>query len=78
MDDMDVDQIGEYIEPYAKEMFDAYLLVGFRANDHKIAMIGDLGHPKTLPELNRKLRPIYKECRKLVRDEEDKKGMDLL
>lgn len=75
---MTVDEISEYIEPYAKEVFDAYLVIGFQANDHKVAMVGDLGHPLTHPELNRKLRPIYRECRKLIRNEEDKEGLDLL
>ncbi len=74
---MTLDEITEFIEPYAKEVFDGYLLIGFKADDHKVAMIGALGHPVRLPEINRKLRPVYKAAKKVLDNEENKEGLDL-
>ena len=70
MDEMSEEQMVDYIDPRCKEMFDAYLLVGYKADDHKIALIGDLGHPKVYPELNKKLRPLYMEAKKLESQED--------
>ena len=70
MDGMSEDQVADYIDPRCKEIFDAYLLVGYKADDHKVALIGDLGHPKVYPELHKKLRPIYKEAKKLLREKD--------
>ena len=85
MSSMDSSQIAEYLEPSCKEMFDAYLLVGYTAGDHKLTFVGDLGHPLKIPELNRNLRPLYRQAQKMMKDEyekgetdgqeEDKKGL---
>ena len=64
-------------------MFDAYLLVGYTAGDHKLTFVGDLGHPLKIPELNKKLRPLYRQAQQMMKDEyergvtdeKDKKGL---
>ena len=66
------------MDPIAKEFFDAYLIIGYTADEHKLTLIGDLGHPKRIPEINKKLRPIYAAVKELATHEENTQGLDLL
>jgi hypothetical protein len=68
---MNTEQIADYLEPHCKEIFDAYLLVGFTVDEGKVAVVGDLGHPNAFAEFNRKLQPVYSECKKILREDEE-------
>lgn len=72
---MDDQQIAEQIEPMCKEYFDSYLVIGFRADDHKLCVAGDLGRPDKLPQLNRKMQPVYELAKQMMENEENKKGL---
>lgn len=66
------------VEPNLKEYYSTFLLVGFKADDNEISVIGDLGCPVKKSEQRETLLWVQKKLGELLDkdNEEDTQGVD--
>jgi hypothetical protein len=66
------------VEPILKEYYSTFILVGFKADNKEISVIGDLGCPKAKKKEHETLRWVQRKLGDLLdqENEEDTQGMD--